>query len=192
MANGAKPANGLAAYVAVTAAYWAFMLTDGVLRMLVLLHFHTLGFSPTQLAYLFLLYEFMGVVTNLSAGWIARRFGLNAVGALTLNPAHAPGARRVAALRETLAQLGVACVFTEPQFEPRLVRVLIEGTGVRTGVLRVFGERGARGCSGTAAVLFAPREHAVFEQSAHARVACETGGSHPLAAKDEACGALLR
>ncbi|MGP6088765.1 organoarsenical effux MFS transporter ArsJ [Antarctobacter jejuensis] len=68
--------EGLAAYVAVTAAYWAFMLTDGALRMLVLLHFHTLGFSPVQLAYLFLLYEFAGIVTNLSAGWIAARFGL--------------------------------------------------------------------------------------------------------------------
>ncbi|URF48525.1 organoarsenical effux MFS transporter ArsJ [Dinoroseobacter shibae] len=52
------------------------MLTDGALRMLVLLHFHTLGFSALQLAYLFLLYEFMGMVTNLSAGWIAARFGL--------------------------------------------------------------------------------------------------------------------
>ncbi|MEO1775250.1 MAG: organoarsenical effux MFS transporter ArsJ [Pseudomonadota bacterium] len=72
----ARAANPVAAYVAVTAAYWAFMLTDGALRMLVLLHFHTLGFSPIQLAYLFLLYEFMGVVTNLSAGWIAARFGL--------------------------------------------------------------------------------------------------------------------
>ncbi|MBN9889620.1 organoarsenical effux MFS transporter ArsJ [Salipiger abyssi] len=71
-------ANGLAAYVAVTAAYWAFMLTDGALRMLVLLHFHTLGFSPVQLAYLFVLYEIAGVVTNLSAGWIAARFGLTA------------------------------------------------------------------------------------------------------------------
>ncbi|MGB0497720.1 MAG: organoarsenical effux MFS transporter ArsJ [Rubricella sp.] len=66
----------IAAYTAVTAAYWAFMLTDGALRMLVLLHFHTLGFTPVQLAYLFLLYEFMGMVTNLSAGWIAARFGL--------------------------------------------------------------------------------------------------------------------
>ena len=68
--------RAIAAYVAVTAAYWAFMLTDGALRMLVLLHFHTLGFSPIQLAYLFLLYEFMGMATNLSAGWIAARFGL--------------------------------------------------------------------------------------------------------------------
>jgi hypothetical protein len=68
--------EGLAAYAAVTAAYWAFMLTDGALRMLVLLHFNSLGFSPVTLAYLFLLYEFAGIVTNLSAGWIAARFGL--------------------------------------------------------------------------------------------------------------------
>lgn len=73
--TSARP-EGLSAYIAVTAAYWAFMLTDGALRMLVLLHFHTLGFSPVQLAYLFVLYEIAGMVTNLSAGWIAARFGL--------------------------------------------------------------------------------------------------------------------
>jgi hypothetical protein len=70
-----RPA-GFAAYITVTAAYWAFMLTDGALRMLVLLHFHTLGFSPVQLAYLFVLYEIAGVITNVSAGWVAARFGL--------------------------------------------------------------------------------------------------------------------
>ena len=69
---------GLGAYIAVTAAYWAFMLSDGALRMLVLLHFHELGFSALTLAWLFLLYEIAGVVTNLSAGWIAARFGLTA------------------------------------------------------------------------------------------------------------------
>lgn len=68
--------EGLSAYIAVTAAYWAFMLTDGALRMLVLLHFHGLGFSPVQLAYLFVLYEIAGMATNLGAGWIAARFGL--------------------------------------------------------------------------------------------------------------------
>ena len=68
--------KGLPAYIAVTVAYWAFMLTDGALRMLVLLHFHTIGFSPVQLAYLFVLYEIAGMVTNLCAGWIAARFGL--------------------------------------------------------------------------------------------------------------------
>ena len=63
-------------YAVVTAAYWGFTLTDGALRMLVLLHFHTLGYSPLELAFLFLLYEFFGVVTNLLAGWIGSQFGL--------------------------------------------------------------------------------------------------------------------
>ncbi|HBU13686.1 MAG: MFS transporter permease [Rhodobacteraceae bacterium GWE1_64_9] len=62
--------------MAVTAAYWSFMLSDGALRMLVLLHFNGLGFSPIQLAWLFLLYELAGIITNLAAGWIAARFGL--------------------------------------------------------------------------------------------------------------------
>ncbi len=74
--SGSTRSSGLSAYIAVTAAYWAFMLTDGALRMLVLLHFHELGFSPVTLAWLFLLYEVAGVVTNLSAGWLAARFGL--------------------------------------------------------------------------------------------------------------------
>ena len=78
MTDASRRPAGMAAYIAVTAAYWAFMLTDGALRMLVLLHFHTLGFSPVQLAYLFILYEIAGIVTNLSAGWIAARFGLTA------------------------------------------------------------------------------------------------------------------
>lgn len=71
-------AHPLRAYAAVTAAYWAFMLSDGALRMLVLLHFNALGFTPVQLAWLFLLYELAGVVTNLGAGWLAARFGLAA------------------------------------------------------------------------------------------------------------------
>ena len=72
------PASPLRAYAAVTAAYWAFMLSDGALRMLVLLHFNSLGFTPIQLAWLFLLYEVAGIVTNLAAGWLAQRFGLAA------------------------------------------------------------------------------------------------------------------
>ncbi len=63
-------------YSLVTAAYWAFTLTDGALRMLVLLHFHELGYTPVQLAFLFLFYELFGVVTNLLGGWIASRMGL--------------------------------------------------------------------------------------------------------------------
>ena len=67
---------GLRNYAIVTAAYWAFTLTDGALRLLVLLHFHELGYSPVQLAFLFLLYEFFGIVTNLVGGWLAARTGL--------------------------------------------------------------------------------------------------------------------
>ena len=68
--------SGLRNYIVVTAAYWGFTLTDGALRMLVLLHFHALGYTPFELAMLFVLYEFMGVVTNLTGGWIAARFGV--------------------------------------------------------------------------------------------------------------------
>ena len=64
-------------YVVVTIAYWAFTLTDGALRMLVLLHFHDLGYSPVSLAFLFLLYELFGVFANLFGGWMGARFGLN-------------------------------------------------------------------------------------------------------------------
>jgi MFS family permease len=66
----------LKSYIIVTAAYWGFTLTDGALRMLVLLHFHDLGLSPVKLAFLFLLYEFCGVLTNLFGGWIGARYGL--------------------------------------------------------------------------------------------------------------------
>lgn len=68
--------NSLRSYGIVTGAYWSFMLTDGALRMLVLLYFHTLGYSPVTLAFLFLFYEFFGIVTNLFGGWIAHHFGL--------------------------------------------------------------------------------------------------------------------
>jgi predicted MFS family arabinose efflux permease len=63
-------------YALVTAAYWGFTLTDGALRMLVLLHFHELGYTSINLAFLFLFYEFFGIVTNLFGGWIGSRLGL--------------------------------------------------------------------------------------------------------------------
>ncbi len=63
-------------YALVTASYWGFTLTDGALRMLVLLHFYQLGYSPFTLAFLFLLYEAAGVVANLIGGWLATRFGI--------------------------------------------------------------------------------------------------------------------
>jgi hypothetical protein len=57
-------------YVLVTAGYWVFTVTDGALRMLVLLHFNELGYSPVAIAFLFLAYEFMGILTNLLGGWV--------------------------------------------------------------------------------------------------------------------------
>jgi len=68
--------SGARSYAIVTSAYWGFTLTDGALRMLVLLHFYRLGYSPFTLAFLFLLYEFAGVLANLIGGWLATRFGI--------------------------------------------------------------------------------------------------------------------
>lgn len=64
-------------YLTVTAGYWAFTITDGALRMLVVLYFHQLGYSAFEVAMLFLFYEFFGIVTNLVGGWLGARFGLN-------------------------------------------------------------------------------------------------------------------
>ena len=63
-------------YFTITLSYWAFTLTDGALRMLVLLFFHGLGYSPLELASLLILYEFFGILTNLYGGWLATRIGL--------------------------------------------------------------------------------------------------------------------
>ena len=85
-------------YLTITLSYWAFTLTDGALRMLVLFFFHGLGYSPIELASLFILYEFFGILTNLYGGWLATRIGLNtslhiglalqilALGMLTVDP----------------------------------------------------------------------------------------------------------
>ena len=64
-------------YLLVTGNYWAFTLTDGALRMLVVLHFHQLGYTPLQIAALFLFYEIFGVITNLVGGYLGARLGLN-------------------------------------------------------------------------------------------------------------------
>lgn len=64
-------------YLVVTGNYWAFTLTDGALRMLVVLHFYSLGYSPLQIAALFLFYEIFGVITNLVGGYLGARIGLN-------------------------------------------------------------------------------------------------------------------
>lgn len=76
--ESAKPAGDLRNYILVTAAYWADTLTDGAIRMLVLFAFFQRGYTPFQVASLFIFYEVFGVVTNLVGGWLAARLGLKA------------------------------------------------------------------------------------------------------------------
>ncbi|NAW86351.1 organoarsenical effux MFS transporter ArsJ [Photobacterium halotolerans] len=64
-------------YMLVTFNYWNFTVTDGALRMLVVLYFYELGYSTLAIASLFMFYEFFGVVTNLVGGWLGARLGLN-------------------------------------------------------------------------------------------------------------------
>jgi predicted MFS family arabinose efflux permease len=95
-------------YLVVTGGYWAFTVTDGAIRMLVVLYFHLLGYSPFEVAMLFLFYEFFGIVTNLVGGWLGARIGLN----LTMNIGM--GMQVVALLMLTVpdAWLSVAYVMT--------------------------------------------------------------------------------
>src|SRR5689334_13502908 len=74
----AKPSGDLRNYILVTAAYWADTVTDGAIRMLVLFYFFQLGYTPIQVASLFIFYEIFGVVTNLVGGWLGARLGLKA------------------------------------------------------------------------------------------------------------------
>ena len=67
------------------------------------------------------------------------RFGLTAVGSSVVSPERSPGVRRIRELREKIRELGVACVFDEPQFDRRLVATIIEGTPVRSGTLDPLG-----------------------------------------------------
>ncbi len=71
--------------------------------------------------------------------YFERHYGLNPVGALAVDPDRRPGARRLMELKEEIGARGVACIFSEPQFEPRLVGILTEGTTVRTGTLDPLG-----------------------------------------------------
>lgn len=66
-------------YLMITLNYWCFTLTDGALRMLVVLYFYQLGYQPIAIAMLFLFYEVFGVVTNFVGGWLGARFGLNKI-----------------------------------------------------------------------------------------------------------------
>jgi len=71
--------SALRNYAIITSSYWAFTITDGAIRMLVVLYFHLLGYSPFEVAMLFLFYEFFGIITNLVGGWLGSRIGLNMI-----------------------------------------------------------------------------------------------------------------
>ena len=127
-------------YALVTFGYWAFTLTDGALRMLVLLHFHELGYSPVALAFLFLLYESMGIVTNLLGGWVGSRTGLNktltaglalqvvALSALTLTNAGWPEWASVAFVMGVQAVSGIAKDLTKMSSKSAVKLVAGEGS----------------------------------------------------------------
>ena len=72
-------AKSVQQYCIITANYWLFTMTDGALRMLVVLHFYTLGYSSLQISFLFIFYEAFGIVTNLIGGWLGARLGLNRI-----------------------------------------------------------------------------------------------------------------
>ncbi len=75
-AGDRSPRASLRNYILVTAAYWSDTVTDGATRMLVLFHFHNLGYTPLAVASLFIFYEVFGIVTNLFGGYLGARFGL--------------------------------------------------------------------------------------------------------------------
>lgn len=77
--------------------------------------------------------------------YFERRFSMNVAGSITVSPEVLPGARRLAEIRARVGELGAACVFSEPQFTPKLVSVVIEGTDARTGVLDPLGAEIADG-----------------------------------------------
>ena len=126
-------------YALVTGAYWGFTLTDGALRMLVLLHFDRLGYSAVEIAFLFLFYEFFGIVTNLLGGWIAARSGLKVtlygglmlqIGALIMLALLQPGWTRLTSVAYVMAAQalsGIAKDLTKMSAKSAIKVVVPEG-----------------------------------------------------------------
>ncbi len=153
-------------YALVTGSYWAFTLTDGALRMLVLLHFHELGYSPVALAFLFLAYEFMGIVTNLIGGWVGTRTGLG----LTLRVGLA---LQVAAL--------AALTLQEPGWAEWISVVFVMGVQALSGVAKDLTKMSSK-----SAVKFVVGDGALFKM-----VALLTGSKNALKGVGFFVGATL-
>jgi hypothetical protein len=144
-------------YALVTGAYWGFTLTDGALRMLVLLHFDRLGYSAIQIAFLFLFYEFFGIVTNLLGGWIAARSGLKVtlygglllqIGALIMLALLQPAWTRIASVAYVMsaqALSGIAKDLTKMSAKSAIKVVVPEGedSALFRWVARLTGSKNA-------------------------------------------------
>ena len=128
-------------YLIVTASYWGFTLVDGALRMVVLLHFFKLGYSPFTLAFLFLLYELAGIVANLAGGWLAVRFGIPRmllagqalqIGGLVMLSALDPAWNAAASIAWVVAAQGIAGLakdFTKTASKSAIKTTAAEGAG---------------------------------------------------------------
>jgi predicted MFS family arabinose efflux permease len=128
-------------YLVVTASYWGFTLVDGALRMLVLLHFFKLGYSPFTLAFLFVLYEVAGIVANMAGGWLAVRFGIPAmlavgqglqVAGLVMLSALDPGWTIFASVAWVMAAQGISGLakdFTKTASKSAIKATSAEGSG---------------------------------------------------------------
>ncbi|MDX2494941.1 MAG: zinc ABC transporter substrate-binding protein [Desulfuromusa sp.] len=79
------------------------------------------------------------IVFHAAYQYFESAYGLNVVGSITIDPERKPGAKRIRDIRQKIDQLGARCVFSEPQFESRLIATVIEGTGAKTGILDPLG-----------------------------------------------------
>ena len=136
--------QGLRTYLVVTGAYWGFTLTDGAIHMLVVLHFHNLGFSPLEIAFLFLFYEVFGIITNGVGGWIASHIGLNrtmiaggflqvvALGSLAVDPSWLS----VAYVMTAMAMSGIAKDLNKMSAKSSVKLVLPKGENADTRLFK--------------------------------------------------------
>jgi hypothetical protein len=154
----------LAQYAIVTSAYWAFTLTDGALRMLVVFHFHQLGYTTLEISFLFLFYEFFGIVTNLAGGWLGARFGLR----LTL------WAGMVLQILALLMLVPVSANW------PKLVSVVyVMGAQAISGIAKDLNKMSAKSAIRTV-VPETPDDHSRGEQHLFQWVAVLTGSKNAL------------
>ena len=133
--------SGVRNYAIVTSAYFLFTLTDGAIRMLVLLHFYKLGYTPFTLAFLFLLYETAGIFANVGGGWLAARFGIPRmlasgltlqIGGLLMLSALNPAWGSVASVAWTVAAqglCGIAKDFTKTASKSAIKATSTDGAG---------------------------------------------------------------